>query len=91
MDSRNGTEEERREDTQRFKIRKGCETGPRKSLGILVYDTRGSESDFSGKVCQLRRSTQHHPMLSFDNASREEPICLTVLAQNLARVAFRLI
>ena len=39
MDSRNGTEEERREDTQRFKIRKGCETGPRKSLSEFLCMT----------------------------------------------------
>ena len=45
-------------------------------------------SDFA---CQLNRSMQHHPKHCFVNASSEEPICLAVLGQNLARAVVRLI
>jgi hypothetical protein len=44
-------------------------------------------SDFR---CRLNRSMQHHSKHCFYNASQEEPICFVVLAQNLARVVFRL-
>ena len=52
------------------------------SKGVTV-----SSPDFS---CQLNRSMQYH-LISFRQYSPGEPICLAVLGQNLAVVAFRLI
>jgi hypothetical protein len=66
---------------------------------MCTPETPGAFSDHSaftkqGQVankCQLNRSMQHHPTRCFDNAFPGEPICLTALGENLARVAFRLI
>jgi hypothetical protein len=61
----------------RFRARRtlGAKRIPRET-GLLIP---------SGKSGRFKRSTQHYPIHSFDDASPEEPIYWAVLAQYLAR------
>jgi hypothetical protein len=61
-------------------------TLPEIGLHLGEIAAAGTDTDLTGNPCRFKRSMQHYPMRSFDNASPEESrFYWAVLAQDLAR------